>query len=156
MAMLALNTGMRRGEIFQLRWRDVDTNGSMITVRGNNAKNGQTRRIPLNDEALGTLRAWRVDLGNPHDDALVFPGRQGCLTRIDTAWRALISAAKIDDFRFHDCRHDFASRLVMAGEPLNTVRELLGHASLEMTMRYAHLAPQHLHAAVAKLAAGAR
>jgi integrase len=153
MTLLALNTGLRRGEIFQLRWSDLDEKQKLLTVRGEGAKSGQTRRVPLNDEALSTLQAWRSQLGEPVAESLIFPGRTGQLTRIDTAWESLMKLAKIKDFRFHDCRHDFASRLVMAGIPLNTVRELLGHASLEMTLRYGHLAPQHLHTAVANLVA---
>jgi integrase len=151
MTLLALNTGLRRGEIFQLRWRAVDEKQRILTVAGDGAKSGQTRRIPLNDEALAVLQAWQKQTGEHDGDAVVFPGRSGRLTRIDTAWGSLMKLAKVKSFRFHDCRHDFASRLVMAGVPLNTVRELLGHASLEMTMRYAHLAPHHLHTAVASL-----
>jgi integrase len=70
------------------------------------------------------------------------------MTHINTAWRALRKAAGLPTFRFHDLRHTFASRLVQAGVDLNTVRELLGHTDIVMTLRYAHLAPQNLRAAV--------
>lgn len=73
---------------------------------------------------------------------------------IPKAWAALMLAANIDGFRFHDLRHTFASKLVMAGVDLNTVRELLGHGDITMTLRYAHLAPEHKAAAVEKLVRG--
>ena len=73
------------------------------------------------------------------------------LEDIKSAWLPLVGAAKVSAFRFHDLRHTFASKLVMAGVDLNTVRELLGHADLKMTLRYAHLAPEHKAAVVAKL-----
>ena len=72
---------------------------------------------------------------------------------IKKSWDGLTTAAKLVDFRFHDLRHDFASKLVMAGVDINTVRELLGHGDIKMTLRYAHLAPHKLADAVAKLGA---
>lgn len=151
--LLALNTGLRRGELFGLRWRDVDLGRALLTVRGDGAKSGQTRHVPLNREAVEVLTAW--SLVQPHPlggDTLVFAGVEGApLEDIKTAWLKVVRAAGIPSFRFHDLRHTFASKLVMAGVDLNTVRELLGHADLKMTLRYAHLAPEHKAAAVAKL-----
>jgi integrase len=147
---LALLTGCRRGELFALRWRDVDLVAGRLTVRAEHAKSGVSRILPLNPDAVGVLHRWRPTVVD--EAAYVFPGDDGKpLVTVKRAWEALMTAAMIADFRFHDLRHTFASRLVMAGVDLNTVRELLGHSDIKMTLRYAHLAPEHKAAAVAKL-----
>ena len=147
--LLALNTGMRRGELFNLKWDDVNFAGRILTVVGETAKSGKTRHIPMNEEVFSVLRALYEQR---KESELVFPGADGGrLDNISTSWENLIKSAKIKKFRFHDLRHDFASKLVMAGVDLNTVRELLGHADIKMTLRYAHLAPEKLASAVAKL-----
>jgi len=154
MVRLALNTGLRRGELFHLRWADVDLGASRLTVRGATAKSHLTRHVPLNRDAVETLRTWRSRRG-ADDDVYVFPGPQGePMTTLKTAWLRLAKAARLKHFTFHDLRHTFASKLVMAGVDLNTVRELLGHADIKMTLRYAHLAPEHKQAAVDTLVAG--
>lgn len=145
LTLLALNTGLRRGELLSLAWGDIDLIVRQLTVRGQNAKSAQTRSVPLNSEAMRVISAWRE--ARPPSDLsdCVFGRRDGePMTRVDNAWDTVKRLAALPDFRFHDCRHHFASRLVMAGVPLNTVRDLLGHSSIEMTMRYAHLAPATL------------
>ncbi len=151
LVVMALHTGLRRGELFGLRWQDVDVERAVVTVRGEGAKSGQTRHVPLNTTAVETVTRWRGP-STPALSALVFPGDEGALLDdVKTAWLAIVKAAKLTEFRFHDLRHTFASKLVMAGVDLNTVRELLGHADIKMTLRYAHLAPETTAAAVAKL-----
>ncbi|WP_374289371.1 tyrosine-type recombinase/integrase [Pseudomonas fluvialis] len=146
MVLLSLNTGMRRGEVFNLRWHDVNLAAKTLTVAGAGAKTGETRHIPLNAEALATLSGW---LEQSSGTGYVFPGEKDKpMTDVKTAWLELLKNAGIAGFRWHDMRHDFASRLVMAGVPLNTVRDLLGHADIKMTLRYAHLAPDSKAAAV--------
>lgn len=155
--LLALNTGMRRGEIFSLQWPDVDLRKRLLTVHGANAKSETTRHIPLNAEATAVLSAWRNQCDN-NQTGLVFKSPKADskksgdrLDNINNSWRALLKSAGIENFRFHDLRHTFASWLVMKGVDLNTVRELMGHSDLTMTLRYAHLAPEHKAAAVAVL-----
>jgi integrase len=148
--MVVLNTGMRRGEIFNLRWSSVDLDKALIEVAGPGAKSGQTRHVPLNQGAMRALQRWRKQSAS--STGLVFPGKGGGrLTNINSAWSSLMKRAGLFNFRFHDCRHHFASRLVMKDVALNTVRELLGHSEIGMTLRYAHLAPEHKADAVAKL-----
>ncbi|MFC5697493.1 tyrosine-type recombinase/integrase [Pseudomonas sp. GCM10022186] len=146
MVVLTLNTGLRRGELFNLRWQDVNLQAKNITVAGEGTKTSETRHIPLNTEALSTLKAWKKQ---GDGSGYTFPGQDGeRMTDVKTAWLELLKNAGVKDFRWHDLRHDFASRLVMAGVPLNTVRELLGHSDIKMTLRYAHLAPESKAAAV--------
>jgi integrase len=153
MVLLALNTGMRRGELFSLKWSAVDLAAGIVTVRAESAKSGQTRPIPLNTEAASVLATWRkrqTDAGK----GLVFPGVDGArLTNITKSWGGVAKTAKLTKFNFHDLRHTFASRLVQAGVDLNTVRELLGHSEIKTTLIYSHLSPDNLRAAVQKVVA---
>ena len=150
--LLALNTGLRRSEIFNLCWKDIDLSAKWLTVVGATAKSGQTRRLPLNAEAFAILNGWQKQYGVSRSDARVFPGATGNrLTTITTAWRGLAKLANFSNFRFHDLRHHFASRMVQSSIDLNVVRELLGHSDIAMVLRYAHLSPDHLESAVEKV-----
>lgn len=146
MVLVSLNTGMRRGELFDLKWPAVNFTTKTITVVGDNTKTLDTRHIPMNRETAATLDAWKKQ---SKGTGYVFPSQSGeRLDNTKSAWLNLLERAKIIDFRWHDMRHDFASRLVMVGVPLNTVRDLLGHSDIKMTLRYAHLAPGTKAAAV--------
>ncbi len=150
LVILALNTGMRRGELLTLEWSDIDLTRALVTVNGDTAKSGKTRHIPLNSEATKTLEIWQEATGQAQ--GLIFPNEEGeRLGSVKTSFNRLLAKANIENFRFHDLRHTFASKLVMAGVDLNTVRELLGHSDIKMTLRYAHLAPEHKALAVARL-----
>lgn len=155
MVLLSLHTGVRWGELVALTWADIDLPGRRLTVRGAGAKSRQTRFIPLNDTARAALEDWQTIRRTALGDAvigLVFPGRgAGTVDNVRKHWATVLVAARIEDFRWHDLRHSFASKLVQSGVDLNTVRELLGHQSLQMTLRYAHLAPEHRAAAVARI-----
>jgi integrase len=144
---LALSTGLRRNELFRLRWTDVNLRVRILTVT--KSKNGKPRHVPLNSTACAAfeqLAARRDDTG------YVIPGPPAPRGRDWREWfEDAVKAAKISDFHFHDLRHTFASRLVMAGVDLRTVMELMGHSDISMTMRYAHLAQAHKQDAVDRL-----
>lgn len=151
LVLLSINTGLRRGELFNLKREHVDLERRILTVAGNTDGNKtvKARYIPLNQEATAILSTW-IHARQPN--AWLFPGKQGArLDNISSSWERLRREAELVDFRWHDLRHTFASKLVMQGVDLNCVRELLGHTNLDMTLRYAHLAPEHKAAAVAKL-----
>ncbi len=149
--LLALNTGARRGEMFNLNWGDIDFQSKNLAIHGNIGKGKTTRTVPLNSEAIEILQKWKELSG---DKKFVFPSPSGeKITDIKKPWKKILDDAGIDKFRFHDVRHHFASRLVSTGVALNTVRELLGHSDMQMTMRYAHLAPSQKSEAVELLVA---
>ena len=150
MVLISKGTGLRRGELFGLRWTDVDLIHANVTVRGDTAKSGKTRHVPLNSNVMNVIKLWRKQSIKKID--LVFPSSTGNqFDNVNKAWSSILRAAQITSFRWHDLRHDFASQLVMAGVGLNDVRELLGHADLKMTLRYAHLSQAHKAAAVERL-----
>lgn len=142
---LALHTGMRRGEQFWLRWRDVDLERGNLTVTG---KTG-TRHVVANQTAIAALQKL-LAIGAVRE--FVCPDNDGSSKRDCRTWfTEAIAQAGVTDFHWHDVRHTFASRLVMRGVDIRTVQELLGHKSIVMTQKYAHLAEDHRAAAVAKM-----
>jgi integrase len=150
MVLIALNTGLRRGDLFTLKWHHIDFKHRQIQKviektshsRRKAGKSAINAILPLSDEALSVLRQCHKQWG---DADYVFPSpvSGGQLTDVKKAFNAVLQAAKIKDFRFHDLRHTFASRLVSAGVDLNTVRELMTHSDIKMTLVYAHLSPDH-------------
>jgi integrase len=149
LVITALHTGFRASELRSLTWSDVDFRRRMITVRAGYAKNGGARHVPMNQLLTDTLKS--VKLANYQVDR-VFCNREGVPYRsFRSAFERAVRKVEIVDFTFHDLRHTFASRLVMAGVDLPTVKELLGHRDISMTMRYTHLSSDHKQAAVGKL-----
>jgi integrase len=145
MVITALNTGMRRGEIFNLTWKDLDFNQNQITI--GDSKNGEGRTIPMNDLLAETLRRQKEE--RRPKNPFVFTGPTGKpFSSIQGGFKSACKRAGISDFRFHDLRHTFASHLVMNGVDLATVKELLGHKTLIMTLRYSHLSQGHKKNAV--------
>jgi integrase len=141
--IVALNTGMRLGEILNLKWHDVDFRRDIIYLL--TTKNSDDRKIPMNSNVKSALIAVRKNPDSPY----IFCNKDGKpFTSVKKSFFTALKNSGIKDFRFHDLRHSAASHLVMSGVDLNTVRELLGHKSLDMTLRYAHLSPDHKRRAI--------
>jgi integrase len=142
---LALNTGMRQQELYRLRWEDVNLLRGQITIQ--QPKSGETaEHVPINASARAALAKLRALY--PKAELVAPLGYDSSHRRW---WLSVLKSAKITKFRWHDLRHTFASRLVMAGVSIYSVKELMRHASVVTTERYAHLAPKHLHAEIATL-----
>jgi integrase len=146
--ILALSTGMRRGEIMNLKWRDVDLVKGAILLQV--TKNGERRYIPLFGKALDLLRAKHTTQAA---DSLIFPAPHSQSKPLDirSAWNTALRNAGIANFRFHDLRHTAASYLAMNQASLLEIGTLLGHKTVQMTKRYAHLSNAHIYSTVATL-----
>ena len=146
LVVTALNTVFRASELLSLTWHDVDFRRGVVTVRAGYAKNGEARSVPMNDTLTMLLKSAKLHAA---EGGRVFCNRHGQPYRsFRTAVERAVRQADIQDFTFHDIRHTFASRLVIAGVDLPTVKELLGHRDMTMTLRYAHLSTDHKQAAV--------
>ncbi len=141
---IAANTGLRRGNILELRWDECDRNADVI--RKAKTKNNEAVAIPMNSAVVAVLDKLEK---RRNGSSYVFPHMQGeqegeAIRDVKNSFRTALKKAKIEKFRFHDLRHCCASWLMMNGADLNDVRQILGHKSIAMTLRYAHLSPRYL------------
>jgi integrase len=139
---IALNTGLRMSEQYRLRWQDVSFTRRTLTIP--RSKNGLARHVPLNKAALAALQSLEKRTGTSEFVC-------GGAIKPRLWFESAVKAAELIAFSWHCLRHTFASRLVMAGVDIRTVQELMGHKTIAMTVRYAHLAPKHTLAAVERL-----
>jgi site-specific recombinase XerD len=141
---VALHTGMRKSEQFTCTWSQVDLERGFIYL--SMTKNGADRFVTLNSaaqEVLRRLNKRHKELALPPDSTLFHSKREGLIKNPRKWFATALDQAKIEGVTWHTLRHTFASRLVMAGVDLKTVQELMGHKTIAMTARYAHLAPTH-------------
>jgi len=146
--VLALSTGARRGEIAHISWKDIDFKRKAITLH--ETKNGERRVLPLAGHALDCMK--KHEKVRRIDTDFVFPADDGKRpTDIQFYWNQAVAKAELKDFRFHDLRHSAASYLAMNGASLAEIAEVLGHKTLQMVKRYAHLSEAHTSKVVAAM-----
>lgn len=144
----AIHTGLRRSELLSLSWNNINFEHRLVTVEAAYSKHGEARSVPMSLRLTQTLEPIRISALN----APVFLNNEGKPYRdITTSFNSAVRRAGIQDFTFHDLRHTFASRLVRRGVDLTTVKELMGHKHINITLRYTHLSPGHKHSAIAVL-----
>jgi integrase len=140
--LIAITTGMRASEIFGLRWSDMMYSEGLIAVRAK-LKGGKMRYVPMLSELAGELRRFPAVIGEDR----IFPPKAGATSgrqRVEGSFEDLLERAKIENFRFHDLRHTFASWYMMNGGDLYELAKILGHSNIKMTERYAKLARKHI------------
>ena len=161
--LLALNTGLRRGDLFGLKWEHIDLGRRQIRkviektshARRKAGKKQEPAVLPLSTEAHSILAQCKKQSDPKAEYVFVSARSGGRITDMKKAFDGVMVAAKMSNFRFHDLRHSFASKLVMAGVDINTVRELMTHSDIKMTLVYAHLSPDHKAAALDRAFGGA-
>lgn len=146
--VLALSTGARKMEIMNLTWDDVDLHRGVAIL--NETKNNERRALPITSHALEVLKG--LSKIRRLDTNLLFPRADGYKPiELRSAWKKAINKAQVEDFNFHDLRHSAASYLAMNGATLAEIAEVLGHKTLTMVKRYAHLSEQHTHSVVDRM-----
>jgi integrase len=135
--LLALTTGARKNEILKLKWKDIDFDKNLIFLH--ETKNGDIRTLILVDKAKQLL----FELSKEKESDFVFKGKKNKPIDIQYPFEEAVKRAELENFRFHDLRHTCASYLAMNGASMNEIAEILGHKSLNMVKRYAHLSTQH-------------
>jgi integrase len=147
--LFGLTTGMRRGELLGLRWQDIDLERRVAVLH--NTKNGDRRSVPIVPEVAELLR----EHGKVRrlDNERIFPGEGKGPLWFDAEWYAALKTAQVKDFRFHDLRHTAASYLAMSGATVPELAAVLGHRTLQMVKRYAHLSDQHTGAVIERMTA---
>jgi integrase len=147
--VIALSTGARYSEVVNLRWKDIDLERGIARLE--HTKNRDRRALPLTHHALDVVR----ELHRNHkrrDTDLLFPRADGqAPMEIRKHWNRAVKEAGIQDFRFHDLRHTAASYLAMNGATLAEIADVLGHRTLQMVKRYAHLSDQHTASVVERM-----
>lgn len=148
--VLGLHTGMRRGEMLGLEWRRVDLQEGLVYLEPRHQKNGKIGSVPLNSTARAAIVAQaRYRAEHCPKSQWVFCDKEGArVISIKNSFKTACGRAGIDNFHPHDLRHTCAAWLVQAGVSIREVAELLRHADIRVTMRYAHLAPENVRAAV--------
>jgi len=144
--IVALNTGMRRNEILSLKWADIDFVRGFILIL--DSKSGRSRKVPMNAsarEALGFLPQSSPEL------VFFNAETKTNIKDLKTAFKSACQRAEIGKVRLHDLRHTAASKMIEAGADLATVSKILGHASIQMTMRYTHPTPENMQRAIERL-----
>lgn len=151
--IFALATGLRRSNILDLEWQQVDLQRKVAWVNPENAKAGKAIGVALNDTAcrvirdqIGKSKTWVFahTKASTRPDGTLTPAVRKMRVDDNSAWKIGLAKAGIEDFRFHDLRHTWASWLIQSGVPLSVLQEMGGWESIEMVRRYAHLAPNHL------------
>jgi integrase len=152
LVLLAMSTGARRGELINLKWSDISLHSAPPEIYLHETKNGDSRFVPLFGQSLGILR--RLKRQNRAGCRYAFPAPHDSRQPyyfFDAHWYRALQAAGIEDFRFHDLRHTCASYLARQGTSLLEIADVLGHRSLRMTLRYAHLADSHKRICLEKM-----
>ena len=157
MIRVAVCTGLGRGELLRLRWRDIDLDGARLRVasrEGEETKSGHERKLPLRGDALNVLRRMDTKRPSANLDAFVFTDDEGNhlnKRRPTKRFKFFVRKAKLpqrERLRFHSLRHTCGSWLAMQGVPMRVIQAILGHSSIRVTERYSHLQPEVMERAM--------